>query len=399
MRSGRAVARIAEFQVTERSAHDLQRRADRRRHVGERDPVGGLDGGRLAVVGFRPRCPRSTRSSVRRWIKAVVEENARWGSPGVITVVKELVGDRPAGSISEDAPIVRPLWPRPARSVFPAGSARGRPTPTSPMSLNIPAITIGGGGRSMNAHAPDEVIRRDRLVERHAERRAAYDCAGALACVALQLQKVIEVGGALMRPRAARQSRRATMKRTWARPITVHSIGTAPASIAGMKLNIVAIQKNRREERIDRGARERPAERHRRVFPVQLSRSLRSRRTPGCSGRRVRRRCGARTPPSKTAARASSGRSVASGSAAMETVAMTSAAPDAESDDENPHAGGAALANGVAQGTVFLELARCHGQALWRRAQIADNEKRGKVRSSVARRAIVAQATWAGRKP
>ena len=39
--------------------------------------------------------------------RAVVEENARWGRPGVVTVVKELVGDRPAGSISEDAPIVQ----------------------------------------------------------------------------------------------------------------------------------------------------------------------------------------------------------------------------------------------------------------------------------------------------
>ena len=38
---------------------------------------------------------------------AVVEENQRWGKPGVITVVKELVGDRPAGSTPENSPIVR----------------------------------------------------------------------------------------------------------------------------------------------------------------------------------------------------------------------------------------------------------------------------------------------------
>src|SRR5262249_62229506 len=89
---------------------------------------------------------------------AVVEENTRWGRPGVVTVVKELVGDRPAGSISEDAPIVVTALAT-ARAVgLPVGISEGSTDANMAMSLNIPAITIGGGGRSINAHAPNEAF-------------------------------------------------------------------------------------------------------------------------------------------------------------------------------------------------------------------------------------------------
>src|SRR5262249_35133050 len=87
---------------------------------------------------------------------AVVEENTRWGRPGVVTVVKELVGDRPAGSISEDAPIVGTALAA-ARAVgLPSGISEGSTDANLPMSLHIPAITIGGGGRSMNSHTANE---------------------------------------------------------------------------------------------------------------------------------------------------------------------------------------------------------------------------------------------------
>ncbi len=72
--------------------------------------------------------------------------------------MKELVGDRPAGSISEDAPIVATALAA-ARAVgLASGISEGSSDANLPMSLNIPAITIGGGGRSMNAHAPDEAF-------------------------------------------------------------------------------------------------------------------------------------------------------------------------------------------------------------------------------------------------
>jgi di/tripeptidase len=74
----------------------------------------------------------------------------------VITVVKELVGNRPAGSIAEDAPIVATALAT-ARAVgLASGISEGSTDANIPMSQNIPAITIGGGGLSMNAHAPSE---------------------------------------------------------------------------------------------------------------------------------------------------------------------------------------------------------------------------------------------------
>ncbi|MCU1384847.1 MAG: peptidase [Acidobacteria bacterium] len=87
---------------------------------------------------------------------AVLEENQRWGKPGVITVVKELVGDRPAGSTPENSSIVRNGLA--AATVLGLSSNLGEGSTDSniPMSLGVPSITIGGGGRGREAHALTE---------------------------------------------------------------------------------------------------------------------------------------------------------------------------------------------------------------------------------------------------
>src|SRR5262249_57622642 len=77
---------------------------------------------------------------------AVAEENARWGKPGTITVTKELVGDRPAGSTPENSPIVRNGLAVATVLGFNANLGEGSTASNTPMSLKIPAITIGGGG-------------------------------------------------------------------------------------------------------------------------------------------------------------------------------------------------------------------------------------------------------------
>jgi acetylornithine deacetylase/succinyl-diaminopimelate desuccinylase-like protein len=88
--------------------------------------------------------------------EAVHEENARWNRPGSITVTKQLVGDRPVGTLPDDAPIVRT-----AEAVtrlfgeFTVGRA-GSTDANYPLSLGIPSLAIGGGGRGSNAHAPAE---------------------------------------------------------------------------------------------------------------------------------------------------------------------------------------------------------------------------------------------------
>ena len=87
---------------------------------------------------------------------AVAEENQRWAKPGMITVVKELVGDRPAGSTPENSPIVRAGLSAATVLGFSANLGEGSTDSNIPMSLKIPAITIGGGGRGRDAHALTE---------------------------------------------------------------------------------------------------------------------------------------------------------------------------------------------------------------------------------------------------
>jgi len=154
---GRAVAKIAEFQVTDnpRTTFNVGR-------IGGGTSVNAIPAEAWMEVDLRSSDPSSLAALDAKFRQAVdraaVEENTRWGRPGVVTVVKELVGDRPAGSISEDAPIVATAMAT-ARAVgLPSGISEGSTDANIAMSLNIPAVTIGGGGRSINAHAPNEAF-------------------------------------------------------------------------------------------------------------------------------------------------------------------------------------------------------------------------------------------------
>jgi tripeptide aminopeptidase len=88
--------------------------------------------------------------------RGLQDERARWGGGGRIEVVSEVMGSRPSGRVSEAAPILRA-----ARSVTAAvgGVARlaeGSTDANLGMSLGIPSITIGGGGRGVGAHTLHE---------------------------------------------------------------------------------------------------------------------------------------------------------------------------------------------------------------------------------------------------
>jgi len=87
---------------------------------------------------------------------AAVEENERWGTPRMITVVKDLVGDRPAGSTRADSPIVRTAEAVNRALGFAVRLGEGSTDANVPMSLGIPSITIGAGGRGADAHALSE---------------------------------------------------------------------------------------------------------------------------------------------------------------------------------------------------------------------------------------------------
>ena len=89
--------------------------------------------------------------------QAVSEENARWKTDK-LTVEIKLIGDRPAGMVASDSPVVvvslkSVAAVAPGRQVGLAGSSTHS---NQPMSLGIPAVTIGGGGEGGNWHSRNE---------------------------------------------------------------------------------------------------------------------------------------------------------------------------------------------------------------------------------------------------
>jgi acetylornithine deacetylase/succinyl-diaminopimelate desuccinylase-like protein len=88
--------------------------------------------------------------------EAVAEENRRWSRPGMITAVRELVGDRPAGETPLGSPIVQTALAVGRTLGLAPLLTEGSTDSNLPISLNIPAITIGGGGSGSNAHALSE---------------------------------------------------------------------------------------------------------------------------------------------------------------------------------------------------------------------------------------------------
>jgi acetylornithine deacetylase/succinyl-diaminopimelate desuccinylase-like protein len=89
--------------------------------------------------------------------QAVTEENARWKSDKISVEIK-LIGDRPAGLVALDSPIVQAtqravaVVARAPRVTF-AGSSTDS---NWAMSRGIPAVTIGGGGEGGNWHSRNE---------------------------------------------------------------------------------------------------------------------------------------------------------------------------------------------------------------------------------------------------
>ena len=88
--------------------------------------------------------------------RAAVEENARWGSDK-ITVQIKMVGDRPAGVQPPDSMVVQAAWA--STQVIGQKPALGEASSTDsnlPISLGIPALTLGGGGKDEFNHSPGE---------------------------------------------------------------------------------------------------------------------------------------------------------------------------------------------------------------------------------------------------
>jgi tripeptide aminopeptidase len=153
---GRAIAKISEFQVARDSKTTFN--------------VGRVGGGTSvnaipseAWMEIDLRSPDAAALSaiddkVQRAVDAAAaEENERWRTPRMISVVREKIGDRPAGSTPSNSAIVRIATGVHQALGLPTLSLTESSTDSNlPMSLHVPAITIGGGGRGAGVHAAGE---------------------------------------------------------------------------------------------------------------------------------------------------------------------------------------------------------------------------------------------------
>lgn len=88
---------------------------------------------------------------------ALADENRRWRAGARLTVTKQVIGDRPAGSLPASAPIVQTVQAA-ARAILGTSVplSEGSSDANLPLSLGIPAVTIGGGGQGEDVHAASE---------------------------------------------------------------------------------------------------------------------------------------------------------------------------------------------------------------------------------------------------
>ncbi len=154
---GRAVAKIDEFRVPTRpkTTFNVGR-------IGGGTSVNSIPFEAWMEVDMRSVSAAALQELDGRFQKAVDqavdEENQRWGKPGVITVDKKLVGDRPAGSVPGESPIVQTAVA--VTKLFGPVHTEGAGSSDAnyPVSLGIPSLDIGGGGRGVHAHSLDEAF-------------------------------------------------------------------------------------------------------------------------------------------------------------------------------------------------------------------------------------------------
>ena len=91
---------------------------------------------------------------------ALNAENARWpgerAAAAKLTLKIDTIGIRPTGGQADGVPIVQTALAAAKSLGFQSNTSASSTDANMPISLNIPAITIGGGGRAENAHALNE---------------------------------------------------------------------------------------------------------------------------------------------------------------------------------------------------------------------------------------------------
>lgn len=146
---GRAIDRVARFEVPEepKTTFNVGR-------IGGGTSINSIAFEAWMEVDLRSPDPASLARVDARFQEAVQAalhaENERSGE---LTVDVELVGDRPAGSTLEESAIVLAAAGVADALELPFGLGQGSTDSNLPMSLGIPALTIGGGGTGRDAHS------------------------------------------------------------------------------------------------------------------------------------------------------------------------------------------------------------------------------------------------------
>jgi len=152
---GRAIAKISDIQVPDhpKTTFNVGR-------IGGGTSVNSIAFESWAEVDMRSSDPRSLNTLDEKFKSAAQlalnEENGRWKDKGKIALDLKMLGNRPAGETAESAPIMKTALAVSKALGFESGVGEGSTDSNYPMSLNIPAITIGGGGRGEAAHSPEE---------------------------------------------------------------------------------------------------------------------------------------------------------------------------------------------------------------------------------------------------
>ncbi len=121
----------------------------------------------LAEFDMRSASTTNLKALETQFLKIIddsvaAENAARDTRYGKISAVPELIGDRPAGTTPASDPLVQT-----AERLLKAGGYDAQMMPSStdsniPISLGIPAITLGAGGGGFRAHALDEYVNVER---------------------------------------------------------------------------------------------------------------------------------------------------------------------------------------------------------------------------------------------
>lgn len=153
---GRMIARLSTLEVpsSPKTTYNVGR-------IGGGTAVNAIAEEAWMEVDLRSEAPAELDKLELRMMEAIrlgAEEESKFraASGQKVTAEAKLVGNRPAGVTAETNPIVQAALAAARRTALEPRLAFSSTDSNLPISLGIPAITMGGGGRGDNAHSLDE---------------------------------------------------------------------------------------------------------------------------------------------------------------------------------------------------------------------------------------------------